>query len=273
GAARLIAYVLAGGFVEWIVTAHHVSDVATEFGSLYRTAGIELTTAAVIGVMYVALEPYVRRLWPDGLLGWSRLLAGHIRDPRVGRDVLTGMAMGIAIASVDVAKARVLPALGYAAPTPIFGTEAEVVMRPIIVLAGWIELSFRAMESALLLVLIFVVLRLITRRTWISAIPLFFVLALVNTNNMTSSNTQLIWIFPVLGGALLTLTAMRFGLLPLVAALFTGDILIRIPLTLDVGEWYATPSNWSLVGLAGLAAFAFYASRAGRPLFGNLDRA
>ncbi len=29
------------------------------------------------------------------MIGWSRLLAGGIRDPLVGRDVLAGIALGV----------------------------------------------------------------------------------------------------------------------------------------------------------------------------------
>jgi serine/threonine-protein kinase len=271
GAARLSGYVLVAGFVDWIVSAHHTSDVSLEFGSLYRTAGIELTTAAIIGVMYVALEPYVRRLWPDSLLGWSRLLTGHVKDPRVGRDLLTGLGMGVLVASVDVAKARVLPLLGYAAPIPIFGADTDLVMRPIAVISTWIELSFRALEASLLIVLMFVLVRMVTRRAWIGAAVMFVVLTLVNMNNMSSSNTGLIWLFPMLSGALATLTVMRFGLLPLAAASFIANILTRVPMTIDVGEWYAAPSNWTILAIAALAAFAFSASRAGQPLLGRLE--
>jgi serine/threonine-protein kinase len=271
GAARLMAYVLLAGFVDWVVSAHHVSDVSIEFGSLYRTAGPELTIAAIIGVMYVALEPYVRRFWPDSLLGWSRLLSGYMKDPRVGRDLLTGIAMGIAIASVDVAKARLLPLAGFAAPTPIFGSEPDVIMRPLGVISGWIELSFRALEASLLIVLMFVVVRMLTRRAWIGAAVMFVVLSLIHTNNMTSSNTNWIWLFPLLSGALMTVTVLRFGLLSLAAASFVANVITRIPMTLDIGEWYAAPSNWTLVALAVLTAFAFSASRAGQPVFGRLD--
>ena len=271
GAARLIVYVLVGGFVDWIVSAHHVSDVSLVFGSLYRTVGGELTTAAIIGVMYVALEPYVRRLWPDSLLGWSRLLTGHVKDPRVGRDLLTGFALGIALAWIDLAKARVLPLLGYAAPTPIFGGDADLVMRPLSVLSAWIELSFRALEASLLIVLMFVLMRMVTRRAWIGAAGMFLVLTLINMNNMTSSNTGLIWLFPMASGALATATVMRFGLLPLAAATFVASVITRVPMTLDVGEWYAAASNGTVLALIALAAFAFSASRAGQPLLGRLE--
>jgi hypothetical protein len=42
--------------------------------------------AFVYWILYVALEPGVRRMWPDIFIGGTRLLAGRIRDPLVGRD-------------------------------------------------------------------------------------------------------------------------------------------------------------------------------------------
>ena len=44
-------------------------------------------------IYYLAIEPYARRFWPDALLGWTRLLSGHIRDPRVGRELLIGLVL------------------------------------------------------------------------------------------------------------------------------------------------------------------------------------
>jgi hypothetical protein len=38
--------------------------------------------------MYMALEPVVRRRWPEVLVSWSRLLAGRLRDPLVGSHIL-----------------------------------------------------------------------------------------------------------------------------------------------------------------------------------------
>jgi hypothetical protein len=47
-----------------------------------------------VWLFYIALEPYVRRFWPQLLIGWTRLISGHMRDPLVGRDVLVGVAAG-----------------------------------------------------------------------------------------------------------------------------------------------------------------------------------
>ncbi len=61
--------------------AHHVADFDTELGLLERGAGAALLGAGVLGMLYLALEPYVRRLWPDALISWTRLLGGRLRDP------------------------------------------------------------------------------------------------------------------------------------------------------------------------------------------------
>ena len=72
------------------------------FGSIYTL----LVTPVVFWLMYIALEPFVRRRWPGMLIGWSRLLAGNFRDPLVGRNLLVGCAGGIVLA--------MLPYLGMA---------------------------------------------------------------------------------------------------------------------------------------------------------------
>ena len=49
----------------------------------------------MVWVNYIAIEPFVRRLWPELLVSWSRLLEGRLRDPRVGRDLLVGTVIGV----------------------------------------------------------------------------------------------------------------------------------------------------------------------------------
>ena len=46
-------------------------------------------------VLYLALEPYVRRYWPQAIISWTRVLGGRWRDPLVGRDVLYGVILGV----------------------------------------------------------------------------------------------------------------------------------------------------------------------------------
>jgi hypothetical protein len=52
-----------------------------------------LFMAGITWVLYVALEPFVRKLWPRTIISWTRLVGGKIRDPLVGRDVLFGVVL------------------------------------------------------------------------------------------------------------------------------------------------------------------------------------
>ena len=75
-------------------------------------------TAAIAWVAYFAVEPYVRRFWPQILITWNRLLEGKFRDPLVGRDILIGGLCGILLVLV-VQLDVLLPArLGSLPPLP-----------------------------------------------------------------------------------------------------------------------------------------------------------
>jgi hypothetical protein len=106
------------------------------------------------------------------------------------------------------------------------------------------------------------------RRNWL-ALPLAAFLLIFQGLNDTQGSGLWIFAFAVLAAVLNVFIAVRFGLLTLVVARFVWHVLYGVPFTLDVSHWSAVPSNWSIVLLAALAMFAFYASRAGMPLFGR----
>ena len=94
GASRLAAFVFGVEMLEWLCTAHHVSTI----DELYLFHGGVMWAAFAAGLvwtLYMALEPYVRRRWPQSMITWSRLLGGGFRDPLVGGHVLAGIALGI----------------------------------------------------------------------------------------------------------------------------------------------------------------------------------
>jgi len=81
GAGRLALVVLVGSTLMFLLTAHHLPDVSSETELFLRYFGTVVVQAGLLWVIYLALEPYVRRFWPDGILGWTRLVSGHVRDP------------------------------------------------------------------------------------------------------------------------------------------------------------------------------------------------
>src|SRR6185503_15303319 len=51
----------------------------------------------VASLIYLGVEPFLRRRWPHRLIAWARLLEGRFSDPLVGREILLGSLAGAAI--------------------------------------------------------------------------------------------------------------------------------------------------------------------------------
>ena len=99
GAFRLAVFVFAVLMLQWLCTANHVPTLA-EFGGFLVAVSGALLGAGFFWMVYMALEPYVRRRWPQSMIAWSRLLGGAVRDPVVGGNLLIGAAFGVATAAV-----------------------------------------------------------------------------------------------------------------------------------------------------------------------------
>ena len=89
GALRIAGFVFAMRSLHWALGGDHVAHP-----DLLGPLALAFSGATALGLLtwiaYVACELYVRRLWPEALVSWTRVLAGRLRDPLVGRDVLIG---------------------------------------------------------------------------------------------------------------------------------------------------------------------------------------
>jgi len=269
-ATRLALFIMAVAFVEWAVTAHHTADISLEFRVFIRVFQVAAGAGLIMWVLYVAIEPFARRFWPDSLLGWSRLLGGYIRDPRVGRDVLIGAAFGVAILLTRLVRLLLPAALGYPAVMPITGTDVGVLTRATAVTTVWGDALLNSPAAAFFAVMVFVMLQLLLRRRWLAIVLGTAVIAVVGTN----SAATVLWLdvaFQILIAVLVTFLIVRFGLLATSVAFVVWAIGAYVPLTLHVAHWSAAGSNLTIAGFIALVAFGFVASRAGQPLFGHFE--
>src|SRR5205085_9544998 len=111
GAFRLAVLVFCAQIALWLTRSHLVPDLST-FGLFIIASSSGLFISGFIWVLYVALEPYVRRHWPQALISWTRILGGRIRDPLVGRDVLFGTVLGVVWCVIFILNHLVLARLG-----------------------------------------------------------------------------------------------------------------------------------------------------------------
>jgi hypothetical protein len=273
GAWRLALFVMVCSAALWVLASHHVPDISQEMNSFARNFGNTLVAAALLWVMYVALEPYVRRFWPDGILGWSRLLSGYVRDPRVGRDVLIGCVFAVVMTLPDLAYVLLPARLGYPPAIPRYQDGVST-------LSGFSELALKVFDNAVGGVFVamfaafgFVLLRLIFRRPALAIVAWVVVLSMFQASQVLTSGTA-VWIaaaFQACMIALLTIMIVRYGLLVTAVAFAVGSLLEDTPLTLSLSHWTATTSNLALATALAVACFGFYAARAGQPLFGKYE--
>src|SRR6185295_12439938 len=96
GAWRIAAarFLLAG--VAWAGATHPV-DNDSMIPHFLAAASDWLLSAAIMWVIYMALEPAVRARWPHSIVTWNRVLAGRWRDAQVWSHVLVGAAAGSAM--------------------------------------------------------------------------------------------------------------------------------------------------------------------------------
>ncbi len=103
GARRVAIAIVVGSIAVALLRAHHVPRVLDEMTFLFGVVGWSLQWGGFGWVAYVGFEPTVRRSLPNALVSWTRLIAGDLRDPLVGRHLLIGFANGVGIVLLRVA--------------------------------------------------------------------------------------------------------------------------------------------------------------------------
>ena len=101
GARRLATFVMSAIAIGWLFGEHHVATFWELYLFAFGLISFGLLNAAAVCVIYIALEPAVRRRRPQMLVSWTRLLSGEWRDPLIGRDVLVGCTIGVALACLE----------------------------------------------------------------------------------------------------------------------------------------------------------------------------
>jgi hypothetical protein len=270
GAARFGVFMFLASLAQRLTVGTHSTDPGVELGNI--TAGLMI--ASFIGgfcwVYYLGIEPYGRRFWPDALLGWSRLWSGRLRDPRVGRELLIGMAFGaLSLVVVELPK-RLAILVGWKLPQFPFGNSLWVTVGTPELVSQWLNYVIGGLQSALVIAMIFLVLRLFLRRPRVALVAGIVVLlfALNNAQIVTGD-----WVGRFNVVAFTTLIAVvihRYGLVAAATLLFVDNVITDVPLTTDMSVWWSSTTVLTLSLLLGLLGFAYYAARAGQPLFGQV---
>jgi serine/threonine-protein kinase len=263
GAIRLGIFVFIFTLLARLFAAHHVPTVG-EFGILLNGLQDATFAGAFLYVVYLALEPFVRKRWPHRIISWSRLLAGHFRDPMVGRDILIGAAFGVGTAVWQLSFNLTRERLGDSTLRPGWEPGAENLGMSGFVTALANQISTPLLNTFQLLFLI-LLLVLIFRRDWLGFIVgwLVFLSALA----LLWGGAPAHWINAGVTAGLITFALYRFGLLAALFSIFYLHIYVNFPVTANLTAWYASGFVIELLLVVTIAIYAFYTSLAGQSVF------
>ena len=223
-------------------------------------------------VLYLALEPWVRKQWPQVMITWSRVLAGRWRDPLVGRDMLVGLLLGIIsglaatlLNSVQIAKGAP-PAGALPAPPGLFFTLTNLLGTRF-VLADIANALILGLSIALLFFLTLFLLRVLLRNQWLAGGATVALTTLTIVAGLDHSVLIALFLIAIISPQAVIL--LRVGFFAFAVALFGQTLATSILLTTNFTAWYGQSSLAGVIVISALALWGFRTSLGNQSLIGK----
>ena len=216
--------------------------------------------SAVFYLVYLAIEPFVRRHWPHAIISWSRLLAGRIRDPLVGRDVLFGVILGLLWLVIFSVAGLILQ---HISAEPDLSSSAYLMgFRHVVgTCLNHAALSVQATLGFFFLMFVF---RVLFRKPWIAALAFVAFWLLLKSYG----NHHWMYVAPatVAVYGIAAYMILRFGFITLAVGIFTADLVGGLPLTSDLSSFYIGAPAFVFGLVLAMALWGCYTALAGQKL-------
>ena len=259
GARRVGLFMFGLELVICAIDHTAASDLLSEVKQLFAVLQVSLFSGVSMGVLYMGLEPYVRRLWPQSIVTWSRLVSGRLSDPLIGHDLLIGVAFGIGIVLLQQINALFLP--GYRVLPQLLQPGNEWILGRLAGPQYTFEVLARGLRTAVIDGTTFLMLMLLLRLLLKSPARAGIVFALVGTA-ICALASPFLTLFTCLTCATIvagfSVLLDRFGLLATVTGLMTTRLLLANPLTADTRAWCAGNTALVVLGTLVLLGFGLY---------------
>jgi Protein kinase domain len=266
GAFQLAGLISLAAVAVWVLDSKHFADPNLEISRFF--VGQPLWAAGLLWLLYVALEPYVRRFWPATLVSWSRLMARQWRDPLVGRDILFGVALGALVTVLGHTGDYVSQYLGH--PTAPLMPELRELLGTKVVVARTLNQVFNAVLNALFGVFGLVLLKMFVKREALAAALAIGLATVLAARGIFSGGSPLLNItLAVLMITIIVLTIQKLGLVATMTLFLVNITTSSAIVTLDPSKWFFADSALLIAIPVALALYGFYVSRGGEPLLGT----
>jgi serine/threonine-protein kinase len=251
GAGKLAGawFVIAMGV--WAATAQHVAR-PWEFALLLMALSWALATAGALWLYYIALEPYLRRNWPDSLISWTRFQTGRFRNPLVASHILAGITAALGFEWLVHHPLRALISAAPEASAPaMLATFSQFMLDRIYV-------GFAVIYMAFAFLLVVVLLRAAVRKLWLADLAACIAFGLGATGLFGSDTYRSMGaaVFVTLITAVWLTLFRRFGLLSLLTCFSVVGTARNSPLVFNA--WYGGFTLVVALLLTGLAVWCVW---------------
>jgi serine/threonine-protein kinase len=265
GSWRMAGAVFMLGMTAWLVSADHAFGAGDELDLFVLATGDSLFMAGFVWLLYLALEPEVRRHWPKRLISWQRMLSRSSHDPLVGRHVLIGLVLGSWISLLIV----LISSVGKIANPEGFDLDSSGIVLladPWVVVASVLSNLSQAIFGGVFVTVLLLAVRLLVRRTWISVAVSIVIFVAMNV--LGSDDPVVDGVVSALVLAVVMVALLRHGLLTLIAMVFVLNLLQAAPPITSLSSWYLPAGLIPLLVVLVLAVVAFSVSIGRQPWFG-----
>ena len=264
GAFRSGAVLFVATWIGLALSSHYSRSASWIFNWVNDSFGYAVGGALEFGLFYLALEPYVRRKWPQILISWSRLLAGGWSDPLVGRDLLIGSLLGTLASMTEFLRVALPYWFRIANITSGGGVEDQLGTVP--AFFGLISFRSFALINTMGTLAILFIATLVTRKKWIGIAVTGLFLVIIN---LTGENLRVELILVLAFATVLLYSLLRFGLLSSAVSWLVSHLLFA-PLTTDFSRWYAWRGLFAVALVMGCALLGFKLALARQSAFGTV---
>ena len=251
GAWRLAWAAFTLQMVTFCFRAHLLAS-SDMIGVAFLAVATSLLYAGAMWLLYIALEPYVRRNWPQTIISWTRLVSGKVRDPLVGRDLVSGVLLGMAWVLIfeigNLFSIRMGDALQFGS-SDLLGGFREAV-------GYYFNVATNSIQGALAFFLLLVLIKFIVRNQWLAVV--IFLAIQVTPRVLGSDHVLLDFVVWMLVYAIAALAVVRFGLIALGIGVFLADVLLNVPYSLDFSNWYAAHNLLLVFSFFAIGVWGFY---------------
>jgi serine/threonine-protein kinase len=262
GALRAGIAICVIAWISDLLTASYPGDPFQVIRQAFQQINSALGAGLIAYVIYLGIEPALRRRWPDRLIAWSRLIAGRFTDPMVGRDTLIGVVAGTAYAILSATSRIVARLTSSGSQTPNLAFPMALLGVPSTIGSIAQSLIIGAFIAFILMTLLVVATMVLRNR--IAAVAVLF----AGTLAVFLAARSLPLPTAIASAALVTWIPYRYGLLATAVFVAVHALLYLYPCVAT--PWATSLAAIAYAAFAALAIWAFKTSLGGQSAFGEI---